>query len=158
MKKRAGIFIVVGVVVLVAGAGVALTVTGFLPKLLGMKPPEGTMAAEVVKEKPKEPLVSERYYDMPTIILSMETGRRENRIMQLGISLLMEKRDDASNMHSYLPILIDVVQVYVRTLPPSETATVEKLSSHRDELLKRINAAIAPIKVEEISLRQVQQQ
>jgi len=158
MKKRAGIFIVVGAVVVLAGAGVALTVTGFLPKLLGMKPPEGTMAAQVVKEKPKEPLVPERYYDMPTIIISMETGHRENRIMQLGVSLLMENRDDASKMHAYLPILIDTVQVYIRTLPASETSTVERLSSHRGELLKRINAAIAPIHVEEISLRQVQQQ
>jgi flagellar FliL protein len=158
MKKRTGIFVVVGVVVVLAAVGVGLTVTGFLPKLLGMKPPEGTIAATVVKEKPKEPLVPERYYDMPTLVLSMETGRRENRIMQLGISLLMENRDDASKMHAYLPLLIDAVQVYVRTLPPSETETVERLASHRDELLKRINAAIDPIKVEEISLRQVQQQ
>src|ERR1700710_3134205 len=101
MRRGAGIIIVVGAVILVAGAGVALTVTGFLPKLLGMKPPEGTMAAAVEKVKPKEPLTAERYYDIPPMIISLETQGHGNRILQLGLSLLMENREDAGKMHSY---------------------------------------------------------
>lgn len=158
MRRGVGIIIVVGVVILVAGAGVGLTVTGFLPKLLGLKPPEGTLAAQEEKAKPKEPLTPERYYDMPPTIISLETQGHGNRILQLGLSLLMENREDAGKMHSYIPILVDAVQVYVRSLPISETASVAKLSSHREEMLARINAAIAPIKVEEINLRLVQQQ
>jgi flagellar FliL protein len=158
MRRGAGIIIVVGAVILVAGAGVALTVTGFLPKLLGMKPPEGTMAAAVEKEKPKEPLTAERYYDIPPMIISLETQGHGNRILQLGLSLLMENRDDASKMHNYIPILIDAMQVYIRALPISETASVAKLSSHREEMLARINAAIAPIKAEEINIRMLLQQ
>jgi flagellar FliL protein len=158
MRRGVGIIIVVGVVILVAGAGVGLTVTGFLPKLLGLKPPEGTLAAQEEKAKPKEPLTPERYYDMPPMIISLETQGHGNRVLQLGLSLLMESREDAGKMHSYIPILIDAVQVYVRSLPISETASVAKLSSHREEILARINAAIAPIKAEEINLRLVQQQ
>ena len=158
MRRGAGIIIVVGAVILVASAGVALTVTGFLPKLLGMKPPEGTMAAEVEKAKPKEPLTAERYYDIPPMIISLETQGHGNRILQLGLSLLMENRDDAGKMHSYIPILIDAMQVYIRALPISETASVAKLSSHREEMLARINAAIAPIKAEEINIRMLLQQ
>ena len=158
MRRGVGIIIVVGVVILVAGAGVGLAVTGFLPKLLGLKPPEGTLAALEEKAKPKEPLTPERYYDMPPMIISLETQGHGNRVLQLGLSLLMENREDAGKMHSYIPILIDAVQVYVRSLPISETASVAKLSSHREEILARINAAIAPIKAEEINLRLVQQQ
>jgi flagellar FliL protein len=158
MRRGVGIIIVVGVVILVAGAGVGLTVTGFLPKLLGLKPPEGTLAAQEEKAKPKEPLTPERYYDMPPMIISLETQGHGNRILQLGLSLLMENREDAGKMHSYIPLLIDAVQVYVRSLPTSETASVAKLSSHREEMLARINAAIAPIKAEEINFRLVQQQ
>lgn len=158
MRRGVGIIIVVGVVILVAGAGVGLTVTGFLPKLLGLKPPEGTLAAQEEKAKPKEPLTPERYYDVPPMIVALETQGHGNRILQLGVSLLMENREDAGKMHSYIPILIDAVQVYVRSLPISETASVAKLGSHREEMLARINAAIAPIKAEEINLRLVQQQ
>ena len=158
MRRGVGIIIVVGVVILVAGAGVGLTVTGFLPKLLGLKPPEGTLAAQEEKAKPKEPLTPERYYDMPPMIISLETQGHGNRILQLGLSLLMENREDAGKMHSYIPLLIDAVQIYVRSLPISETASVAKLSSHREEILARINAAIAPIKAEEINFRLVQQQ
>ena len=158
MRRGVGIMIVVGGILLVAGAGVALTVTGFLPKLLGMKPPEGTMAAEQEKAKPEQPLVAERYFDMPPIVISLETQGHGNRILQLGISLLMETREDASQMHSYIPLLIDAVQVYIRGLPLSETGSVERLSSHRGEMLARINAAIAPLKADELNLRQVQQQ
>ncbi|HLZ67207.1 MAG TPA: flagellar basal body-associated FliL family protein [Aliidongia sp.] len=147
-----------GGILLLAGAGVALTVTGFLPKLLGMKPPEGTMAAEQEKAKPAEPIVPERYFDMPPIVISLESQGQGNRIMQLGLSLLMETREEASNMHSYMPLLIDAVQVYIRGLPSSETSSVARLNTHRAELLARINAAIAPMKADEINLRQVQQQ
>jgi flagellar FliL protein len=158
MKRGVGIIMMVGAVIVLAGAGVALTVTGFLPKLLGLKPPEGTLAAQVEKVKPKEPLTPERYYDVPLIIVSLDTGGHGNRMLQLAISLLMVNREDASRMHSFLPILVDAVQVYIRTLPISETASVSKLSSHRDEMLARINAAIAPIQAEELNLRMVQQQ
>jgi len=158
MRRGAGIIIVVGLVILVAGAGVGLTVTGFLPKLLGMKPPDGTLAAQEEKAKPKEPLTADRYYDMPPMIISLEAPGSGNRTLQLGLSLLMANREDAGKMHSYIPILIDAVQVYIRSLPISETASVAKLSSHREEMLARINAGIAPIKAEEINLRLVQQQ
>ena len=158
MKRNVGIIIMVGVVVLLAGAGVAATVTGFLPKLLGLKPPEGTIAAQVEKEKPKEPLAPERYYDIPLMIVTLEAGPRDNRTLQLGVSLLMENRDEASQMHSYIPIMVDVVQVYIRSLPISEIVSVTKLSSHRGEMLARINAAIAPLKADELNFRLVQQQ
>ena len=159
MKGRLGIMILAGVVLLVAVAGAVLMVTGFLPQLLGMKPPEGTIAAKAVeKPKPKEPLVPERYYDPPMIIISLPSNGRETRIMQLGISLLMETREDAGNMHSYLPLLVDAVQVYIRSLPPSEIASVARLNGHREEMLARINAAVAPLKAAELNLRQVQQQ
>lgn len=158
MRRGVGIIIVAGLVLVVAGAGMALTVTGFLPKLLGMKPPEGTIAAKVEKETPKEPLVPERYFDIPPMIISLDTQGHGNRILQLGVSLLMEKREDVGKMHALIPLLIDAVQVYVRTLPISETASVARLSAHRGDMLVRINAAIAPIKVEELNLRMVQQQ
>lgn len=158
MKRSVGIIIVVGVVVVLAAAGVGLTVTGFLPKLLGMKPPDGTIAAEVEKVKPKEPLTADRYYDIPLMIITLQAGPRDNRTLQLGVSLLMENRDDASKMHSYVPILVDAVQVYVRSLPIAEIVSVQKLSSHRADLLARINTVMAPIHAEELNFRLVQQQ
>lgn len=158
MRRGAGIIIVVGAVILMAGAGVALTVTGFLPKLMGLKPPDGTLAAEVEKVTPPEPLTADRYYDMPPMVISLDTQGRGNRILQLGISLLMPTKEDAGAVRHQIPLLIDAVQVYVRTLPLSETASVAKLSSHRAEMLARINAAIAPLKAEELNLRIVQQQ
>jgi flagellar protein FliL len=155
---RKGIIIVAALVLVVAGAGVALTVTGFLPKLLGMKPPDGTVAATVEKEKPAEPLVPERYYNLPPLIITLETQGRGNRILQLGLSILMETRDDASQVHVYAPLMIDAMQVYIRGLPLSETSSVAKLAKHRQEMLDRINTAIAPMKADELNFLTVQQQ
>jgi len=158
MRRGAGIIIGVGLVILVAGVGVGLTVTGFLPKLLGMKPPDGTLAAQAEAAKPKGPITADRYYDLPPMIVSLEVPGGGNRTLQLGLSLLMESREDAAKMQNYIPILIDAVQVYIRGLPLSETASAAKLSAHRAEMLARINAGIAPIKADEINLRLVQQQ
>jgi flagellar FliL protein len=159
MRRSRGVLILVGGIVLVAGAGVALTVTGFLPKLMGVKPPAGTIAAEQEKVKPPQPIVPERYYDLRTpIMISLDTNGHGNRLLQLGISLLMQSREDAGEMHGVAPLLIDAVQVYIRSLPASELSSVGKLSAHRGEMLARINAAIAPLKADELNLFMVQQQ
>jgi flagellar FliL protein len=159
MRRGVGVLILVGGIVLVAGAGVALTVTGFLPKLLGMKPPDGTIAAEQEKVKPPEPIVPERYFDLrQPIMISLDTQGHGNRILQLGISLLMATREDADAMHDQAPRVVDAMQVYLRSLPIGEISSVGKLSAHRGEMLARINAAIAPLKADEVNLFMVQQQ
>ncbi|HEV2674076.1 MAG TPA: flagellar basal body-associated FliL family protein [Aliidongia sp.] len=159
MRRGMGVLILVGGIVLVAGAGVAMTVTGFLPKLLGMKPPEGTIAAEQEKAKPVQPLTPERYFDLrQPIMIALDTQGHGNRVLQLGISLLMETREDASAARDLTPRVIDAIQVYVRSLPLSESGSVGKLSAHRGDLLARINAAIAPLKADELNLSVVQQQ
>ena len=159
MRRGVGVLILVGGIVLVAGAGAALTITGFLPKLLGMKPPEGTIAAAEEKPKPQEPIVPERYFDLRTpIMISLDTHGRGNRVLQIGISLLMATRDDAGSAHDYAPRVIDAMQVYIRSLPLSETSSVTRLSAHRGDMLARINAVIAPLRADEINLYMVQEQ
>lgn len=159
MRRGVGVLILVGGIVLLAGAGVALTVTGFLPKLLGMKPPDGTIAAEVEKKKPEVPLTADRYFDMKQpIMISLDTQGHGNRVLQLGISLLMETREDVGAVRELTPRVIDAIQVYIRSLPISETSSVGKLSAHRGDMLDRINAVIAPLKADEINLSVVQQQ
>ena len=159
MRRGVGVLILVGGLVLLAGAGVALTVTGFLPKLLGMKPPDGTIAAEVEKKKPEVPLTADRYFDMKQpIMISLDTQGHGNRVLQLGISLLMETREDVGAVRELTPRVIDAIQVYIRSLPISETSSVGKLSAHRGDMLDRINAVIAPLKADEINLSVVQQQ
>ena len=159
MRRGVGVLILVGGIVLLAGVGVALTVTGFLPKLLGMKPPDGTIAAEVEKKKPEVPLTADRYFDMKQpIMISLDTQGHGNRVLQLGISLLMETREDVGAVRELTPRVIDAIQVYIRSLPISETSSVGKLSAHRGDMLDRINAVIAPLKADEINLSVVQQQ
>lgn len=159
MRRGVGVLILVGGIVLLAGAGVALTVTGFLPKLLGIKPPDGTIAAEVEKKKPEVPLTADRYFDMKQpIMISLDTQGHGNRVLQLGISLLMETREDVGAVRELTPRVIDAIQVYIRSLPISETSSVGKLSAHRGDMLDRINAVIAPLKADEINLSVVQQQ
>ena len=160
MRRGMGVLILVGGIVLLAGAGVALTVTGFLPKLLGMKPPDGTIAAEEEKKvKPPVPLTADRYFDLKQpIMISLDTQGHGNRVLQLGISLLMETREDTGAVRALAPRVIDAIQVYIRSLPIAETTSVGKLSAHRGDMLDRINAVIAPLKADEISLSVVQQQ
>ena len=160
MRRSVGVLILVGGIVLVAGAGAALMMTGFLPKLLGMKPPEGTMAAvEEKKPKPPEPITPERYFDLrPPIMISLDTQGHGNRILQLGVSLLMPTREDVNSVRGVTPRVVDAMQVYIRSLPISETESVAKLSAHRAEMLDRINAAIAPLKADELNLYMVQEQ
>ena len=82
--------------------------------------------------------------------------KEEGLVRAVGISI--NRWQPANVLRALATDLIDAVQVYVRGLPIAETTSVARLSAHRAEMLARINAAIVPLRADELNLRQVQQQ
>ncbi len=148
--KSAGIsklLIVAGVVMLLACGGIAgAYFTGLLDPVMAMilgdeEPPPEEHAAE-----PGEPV----FYEMPDFIISLNNGDRKSRFMKIRMSLELEDESGIPAIERLMPRIVDNVQVYLRELRVQDLKGSAGTHRLREELLKRINASVAPLRIGDV--------
>ena len=90
------------------------------------------------------------FYALPDLVVTLNAGERRTRYLKTRVSLELASAKDASQVELLVQRIIDYCQTYLRELRPDELRGSAAIVRMRDELLKRINAAVAPIVVREI--------
>lgn len=178
--KKLLIFIILGVVLLLGGVGAALYFTGVIG---GAKteeaaaegehgaPAEGGHEAkkEAKKESSKgghggegegegggeEAGASSMYMDLPVIKVNLASTSRKTVFAMIGMSLALENEEDKAAIQAAQPRIVDSFQTYLRELSPEELRGSAGLLRLREELLLRVNAAVAPVVVKDVLFQQV---
>jgi flagellar FliL protein len=140
--KRRLLLIAAGALVVVLGAGVGGYFSGLLDGLLGSEAVETVDA-----EAPAAPPV---FYALPEILVSLNTGERRSTFLKANISLELAGADDQAHIERLLPRIIDYCHVYLRELRIEEVKGSAGTFRLREELLRRISAAVAPIPVRDV--------
>jgi flagellar protein FliL len=144
-KKK--LFIIVGLVLLlIVGGAVAAYFTGLLDPLLGgdeNQSEEGSTIQNAV------------FYDMDELVVTLSTQGREATFLKIKISLELEKQEDVPKLESLLPRVIGNFQIYLRELRVEDLKGSAGMYRLREELLKRVTAAIAPIKVNDVLFKEM---
>jgi len=140
--KRRLLLIGVGALVVVLGAGAGGYFSGLLDGILGSKT-AGAENSEVVAAPPV-------FYALPEILVSLNTGERRSTFLKANISLELTKAEDQENVERLLPRVIDYCQVYLRELRIDEVKGSAGSFRLREELLRRISAAVAPVAVRDV--------
>jgi flagellar FliL protein len=140
--KRRLLLIAAGALVVVLGAGVGGYFSGLLDGLLGGGAVEATDAQPVAS-----PPV---FYALPEILVSLNTGERRSTFLKANISLELAQADDQAHVERLLPRIIDYCHVYLRELRADEVKGSAGTFRLREELLRRISAAVAPIPVRDV--------
>jgi flagellar FliL protein len=144
-KKK--LFIIVGLVLLlVVGGAAAAYFTGLLDPLLGgdeNQTEEGSIIQDAV------------FYDMEELVVTLSTEGREATFLKIKISLELEKQEDVPKLESLLPRIIGNFQIYLRELRGEDLKGSAGMYRLREELLKRVTAAIAPIKVNDVLFKEM---
>jgi flagellar FliL protein len=146
--KKKLIMIVGGAVgfLLVAGAG--LYFTGMLDSLLGKK--HETAAAEA---PPPKPLV---FFDLPDFLVNLNSGgAKKASFLKLSVSLELEKQEDTARLQAVMPRIVDNFQIYLRELRIDDLRGSGGIYRLREELLARVNAAVAPVKVNDVLFKEM---
>jgi flagellar FliL protein len=140
--------IVGGVVGLLLVAGAGLYFTGMLDSLMGKK--KEVAAAEA---PPPKPLV---FFDLPDFLVNLNSaGAKKASFLKLSVSLELEKQEDTARLQAVMPRIVDNFQIYLRELRIDDLRGSGGIYRLREELLARVNAAVAPVKVNDVLFKEM---
>ncbi len=146
-RKLAGkklILLVVLPVLLLAGGGGAAWF--FLFK---KKPAETEEAA-----KPAQPKIL-AFLDLPDILVNLQSTGRTQSFLKLKVALEYDQADTLVQLNQKMPRVIDNFQVYLREMRSDDLAGSAGLQRLKEELLYRVNAAIAPAKISDVLFKEM---
>ena len=138
--------IAVGAVLLLAGAGGGLYFAGIFDKFLPHK-------GELVEKASVPPPPA--FFDMQDLLVNLNTVGRKQAFLKLSISLELEKAEDLPRLQAVMPRVIDTFQVYLRELRVEDLRGSAGMYRLREELLTRVNAAAAPVKVTDVLFKEM---
>jgi flagellar FliL protein len=145
--SRRKLFILAGGVVVLLAAGAGLYFTGVIDKLIG----HSKEVAELAAPAPA-PAV---YYDLPDLLVNLNTTGRKPSFLKLSVSLELERAQDLPRLQAVMPRIIDNFQVYLRELRVEDLRGSSGIYRLREELLTRVNAATAPAKVVDVLFKEM---
>ncbi|MHC5652876.1 flagellar basal body-associated FliL family protein [Stappia sp. ICDLI1TA098] len=147
-KKKLIIIAAAGLVLLLGGGGGAAYFLGFL----GGGTPAAVPAEGGAEAPPaQKPAV---FYDLPEMTVNLSTGGRAT-YLKVRIALEVVDSDVLSKIEPYLPRILDAFQVYLRELRPADLEGSSGLFRLKEELLRRINTAVYPARVEGVLFKEI---
>lgn len=151
-KRLAGKTLVLGIILplLVMGGAAGAYLTGAVDGLVGGETVEATQEAKA--EEAKKSYV---YYELPEILVNLNTVDRKVHYLKISVSLELEKQEEIGKIQAVLPRIIDNFQVYLRELRIEDLRGSAGLYRLREELLTRVNVAAAPAKVSDVLFKEM---
>lgn len=169
-KSNLGILMLIGVL-LVGGAVAGLYFTGKLPFL---KPGAQTAAAEKGKEGEAASAEGEHgtttkgptgangkgpiFYNFPEaskFLVNLNTGGKQPTFLKVDVALELPSSTDLEAVNANLPRIQDMFNTYLRELRPSDLQGSAGIYRLREELLMRVNKAVAPAKVSDVLFKEI---
>ncbi len=146
-KRKVVIGAIAGVLLLTLGVGGAYVMDVFeLNNTTTVKRADGTV--ERVSTKPVV------FYDLPEMTVNLSTQGRTT-YLKVRIALEVESAHMVSQVEPYLPRILDAFQIYLRELRPADLEGSAGLFRLKEQLLRRINSAIYPAKVEGVLFKEI---
>jgi flagellar protein FliL len=148
--KKLVLFVILPLLLLIGGGG-AVYFSGLLGGSEDAAHEEGH--AEQAVPEPTGPGV---FFTLPDLLVNLNSpgGRRQN-FLKISISIELSRQEDVPELEKVLPRIIDNFQVYLRELRLDDLRGSAGIYRLREELLMRISAAAAPVKVRDVLFREM---
>ena len=146
------LIIIIAVVLLVAIGGIAAAYfTGLLQPVI-----EWITGEEATEEEEKK-IDQENavFFPLEELIVNLNTGGRKSTFLKIRISLELADGGDISRIESVMPRIMDNFQVYLRELRIEDLKGSAGMYRLREELLTRVNAAVAPAKIQDVLFKEM---
>ncbi|MBW8271245.1 flagellar basal body-associated FliL family protein [Caldovatus aquaticus] len=142
--------------VLLAGAAVVLTglgaaglwFGGVLPPLPGQDGAPGAAGgpAAGAQAAPQPPA----FLDLPEVVANLNVAGRRAAYVKLRGKLELARAEDAAAVQAAMPRVLDLFSTYLREMRPEELRGSAGTYRLREELLARVNIAVAPARVTDV--------
>lgn len=149
-KKK--LFIIIGaVIVVLLAAGAGLYFSGLLDSFLHKK--EAVEGGD--KQGPKGPAGPSVFFDMPEMIVTMNTAQRKTAFLKIRVALEVNNAQEIPKIQAVMPRIVDNFQVYLRELRVEDLKGSAGMYRLREELLTRVKAAAAPAKINAVLFKEM---
>ena len=148
------VLIIVGVVLLLAVGGFAAAYfTGLIDPVIAWI----TGAEEKEQEEGQERVrsVDAVFFPLEEVIVNLNTGGRKSSFLKIRISLELENSGDIKRVETVMPRIMDNFQAYLRELRIEDLKGAVGMYRLREELLSRVNTAVAPVKVHDVLFKEM---
>lgn len=109
------------------------------------------------KSKPvdKPEVVKSVYFDLPEMIVNLAANSDRPQYLRVKVTLEMEDAKVTDAVKVAMPRVVDAFQVHLRELRAIDLEGSAGLYRLREELMRRINVAIAPAKIRAVLFKEV---
>jgi flagellar FliL protein len=109
-----------------------------------------TAAAEPVVKPPI-------FVDMPDVLVNLSSSGGSERTQYLKVKIALELPDEKvqAQIQPVMPRLLDAFQTYLRELRPTDLDGSAGLYRLKEELTRRVDAAIAPNKINAVLFKEI---
>jgi len=106
--------------------------------------------AEAAKVKPPV------FVDVPDMLVNL-TGNPGDRVQYLKIKIVLELKEEKQieEIKPTMPRVTDIFQTYMRELRPADLNGSAGLFRLKEELTRRVNNAVAPVKVSAVLFKEI---
>ena len=96
------------------------------------------------------------FLDVPEVLVNLSTAGNE-RTQYLKVKIVLELPDAAltSQIQTTMPRVMDAFQTYLRELRPTDLDGSAGLYRLKEELTRRVNAAIAPSRINAVLFKEI---
>ena len=151
LPRKLQIIAVAGLLVVLGSGG-----AGFY--FFGMSSEETSeeAGAESVKtETDKLPAEEAAFFDLPDIIVNIQTPDSTPAYLKLSVALELENAEAKATIEPVLPRITDQFQTYLRELRVEDIRGSAGVMRLKEELLRRVNLAVAPTPVRDVLLKEM---
>lgn len=106
-----------------------------------------------VAEKVKPPV----FLDMPDVLVNLSSSGGSDRTQYLKVKVTLELPNEAmkAQIEPFMPRLMDTFQTYLRELRATDLDGSAGLYRLKEELTRRVNAAIAPERINAVLFKEI---
>jgi flagellar FliL protein len=141
-KSKKKLFIMVGAALVLLGGG-----AGGYFMFFSHSAPEVKQA-----EAPKPPA----FLEMPDVLVNL-SGNPGDRVQYLKLKIVLQVKDQLqlAAIQPAMPRVTDIFQTYLRELRPSDLNGSSGIYRLKEELSRRVNAAISPNEVDAVLFKEI---
>lgn len=149
-KKWSGkriVLVAAPVLLLLIGGGVAATMF-----LGGEEKPQAVDPIAAAAEAGDTQIV---YVDLPDLLVNLKSANRSNSYLKLSIALEVKGQAQADAVKKMMPRITDSFQVYLRELRIDDLSGSAGMFRLKEELLRRVNTTIAPLRINDVLFKEM---
>lgn len=148
--KKAMVLAGVLLLLAAAGGGAAFHFVG-----QGTAGEPGAAAAAETAGRAAPPTRAVSFVDLPDLLVNLRTSERRPRFLKLRLALEVKDEAAAEAVRALTPRVMDSFQLYLRSLDERELDGPRGLQMLKDDMLARINHALAPAQVADVLVKEM---